>query len=291
MKKNTLDDYMRTINVFLEFIKENYPDINDITDIGKDVVLAYEKFLVSKKDGRGKIISRERRRRNLSHLKSFFNYLVIEENIYQNPAVNISFPQEKKRIIKDVLTVDEMEGLLKICSGHSIKSLRDRAILEVLYSTGIRADELCNICIEDIDLDEEILFIRKGKLGNERFIPFGRSAGYWVKRYIEKARPLIQNADSDLLFVSFRGKKLNPDILCRLIKKWAKLAGIEKNVTTHTFRHSCATHMLKGRADIRYVQKQLGHRNISTTEKYLKIEISDLKEVHDRCHPREQEDW
>ena len=104
-------------------------------------------------------------------------------------------------------------------------------------------------------------------------------------------RPLVTEADNDLLFISFRGRKLNHNILRRLIKKWAKLAGIEKNVTTHTFRHSCATHMLKGRADIRYVQKQLGHRNISTTEKYLKIEISDLKEIHDRCHPREQEDW
>jgi integrase/recombinase XerD len=291
LKGSTLDDHMRTVNTFFTFLRENYPDIRDITEIQKDVVLSYEKYLASKRDGRGKIISTERRKRHLSHLKSFFLYLQKEERIYSNPAANISFPRERKRILKDVLTVDEMENLLTACSGHSMGSLRDRSILEVLYSTGVRADELCNICTADIDLDEEVLFVRRGKLGNQRVVPFGRSAGYWVKRYLEKARPLICEEDNELLFVSLKGKKLNPDILCRIIKKWAGIAGIGKNVTTHTFRHSCASHMLKGRADIRYVQRQLGHRSISTTEKYLKIEITDLKEVHERTHPREREDW
>jgi integrase/recombinase XerD len=136
-----------------------------------------------------------------------------------------------------------------------------------------------------------LLFIRKGKLGNERIIPFGESARYWIKRYLEKVRPLVFKSNTEILFLTDRGKKLHVNTLCRIAKQWAKLSGIEKNITTHTFRHTCATHMLKGRADIRYVQKQLGHRSIQTTEKYLKIEITDLKEVHERCHPREKEDW
>lgn len=296
LKENTIGDHGRTLADFIDFVKENYLDVKEITDISRDMILLYEKYLVTKTDARKKIISRDRRRKYLSNLRAFFSYLEKEERIFRNPASNIAFPKEKKTIIKDVLSVDEMECLLKACSGHSLMSLRDRAILELLYSTGARADELCNILIADIDFDQRILFVRKGKLGNQRMIPFGESAGYWVKRYLEKARPLIQqeekeSAASDLLFVSLRGRMLNPDILCRMIKKWAGIAGIEKNVTCHTFRHSCASHMLKGRADIRYVQLQLGHRSISTTERYLKIEISDLKEIHERCHPREREDW
>ena len=299
LKENTLRDYERTLREFFTFLKQNYPDVKEMTEVTRDTVLSYEKYLTTKRDCRKNILSRGRRMKYLSSLKAFFLYLQKEEKIYRNPAVNIAFPREKKRIIKDVLTIEEMDRLLKLCSGHSMRSLRDRAVLELLYSTGIRADELCNIEICDLDLDEKILFVRKGKLGNQRIIPFGESAKYWILRYLEKVRPLIQEIDNnstvpgtgELLFVSFRGRKLNPDILCRIVNKCAKTAGIEKNVTTHTFRHSCATHMLKGRADIRYVQRQLGHRSISTTEKYLKIEITDLKEVHERCHPREQDDW
>jgi len=291
LKDATLGDYRRTLQRFFDFLDENYPDVSEITDITRDVVLSYERYLAVMKDAWGRELSVGRRNKYLLHLKSFFQYLQKEEKIYRNPAVNIVLPKERMRIVRDVLTVEEMDKLLKICSGHSMRSLRDRAILELLYSTGIRADELCNICVEDIDFSERILFVRKGKLGNQRHVPFGESAKYWLGRYLERARPLIEEIESELVFVSFRGRKLNPDILCRIVKKWAKEAGIVKNVTTHTFRHSCATHMLKGRADIRYVQRQLGHRHISTTEKYLKIEIADLKEIHERCHPREQDDW
>jgi len=290
LKTATIGDYGRVLRDFFSFVTENYPDVKEITDITRQVVLSYEKSLTVKIDCRGKILSHDRRRKYLSCVVAFFRYLEREGNIYRNPAAMIALPRVKSTIIKDVLTVDEMDILLKTCSGHSVKSLRDRAILELLYSAGIRADELCGIEIADVDFEEKLLFVRKGKLGNERYVPFGESAKYWVKRYMEKVRPLT-GADSEVLFVSQSGGRLNPDILCRMIKHWSKRAGIEKNVTTHTFRHSCATHMLKGRADIRYVQKQLGHRYISTTEKYLKIEITDLKEVHERTHPREREDW
>lgn len=291
LKAHTTDDYRRTIGEFFRFVNENYPDIKDITGITRDIVLSYEKYLITKKDAKGRIISRGRRRRYLSNLKTFFAYLQREERIYADPTVNIAIPNEKRRILKDVLTIEEMDKLIKICPGDTTKGLRDRAILELLYSAGIRADELCNIELEDIDLDEMLLFVRKGKLGSQRLIPFGQSSKYWIEKYLERARPLISGPGDSLLFVSMRGRKLDPQALLDIVKGYARSAGIEKNVTSHTFRHSCAGHMLKGGADIRYVQRQLGHRRISTTEKYLKIEITDLKEIHDRCHPREQEDW
>jgi integrase/recombinase XerD len=290
-RDKTMKDQQKRIMVFLEFVEEFYPDVKSVTDVTRDMVRAYEKHLVSAKDGRGKVMSRERRYRYLSTIKDFFAFLQKEEKIFKNPASNIALPRLRVPIVKDILTVEEMDTLLKSVPGDSFVNLRDRAILELLYSTGIRSDELCNIEVKDIDFNENLLYVRKGKLDRERMIPFGQSAHYWLASYLEKARPFMEGAGTEILFTSMTGTKLRPPVLVKIIKRRVRLAGIEKNVTTHTFRHTCATHMLKGRADIRYVQKQLGHTSIQTTEKYLKIEIRDLKEVHERCHPREQEDW
>jgi integrase/recombinase XerD len=287
----TLKDYRVFLRAFFGFLLEAYPDITEITDVTRPVVTAYEKHLLTRKDGRGKVMGRMRRKRYLCGLRLFFLYLQREEKIFKDPTTNMALPRERKRIIKDVLTPEEMEKLLKICVGETVKGLRDRAMLELLYSTGMRADELCHLETRDLDYDELVVMVRKGKCGTERVIPFGKTARYWTLRYLKQGRPLIATGARDLVFTTMGGRPLTPVTLCRIVKEYAKKAGIEKNVTTHTFRHTCATHLLKGRADIRYVQKQLGHRSIQTTEKYLKIEITDLKEVHERCHPREQEEW
>ena len=287
---STVNDHERTLLVFLNFIKTDYPDVKELTDITKDIVRAYEIYLAAKKDCRKKTMSRDRRRRHLGDLKAFFLYLQKNEKIYRDPSSGVALPKFKESIVKDVLTIDEMDKLLLNCTGHSMQSLRDRAILELLYSTGVRAMELCSLETKDVDLNGKVLFIRKGKGSRERYTPFGESARYWLQRYIEKVRPLLECGKGSLLFCTLRGTPLTPDSLLSMVKKRAKSSGIEKNITTHTFRHSCATHMLKGRADIRYVQQQLGHRSIGTTERYLKIEISDLKEVHSRCHPRERDE-
>jgi len=291
LKSPTLNDYSRTIGELFHFIENNHPDVATINDITRDIIIHYEHYLVMLYDGRGKIISLPRRKRHLTNLRRFFTFLEKENIITLNPTVNIALPKEKKTIIKDVLTIEEMNNLLKTCKANTPKSIRDRAIMELLYSTAIRGDELCNIHMKDIDLNENILFVRKGKWDSERKVPFGNKANFWVTRFIEKVRPLIHNSSSQLLFTSMTGNKLEPQVLLDIVKYWGKEAHIKKNITTHTFRHSCATHMLQRKADIRYIQKQLGHKRITTTEGYLKIEISDLKEVHKRCHPREQSGW
>jgi integrase/recombinase XerD len=295
LKNTTVQDKAGVLENFYLFIKENFPDINTVTDITGHVISSYEKYLMTKRGDssytKRKVISRNRRARYLSVVKDFFNYLLRNDMVYRNPAVNMAVPKKKRPLPKDILTIEEMERVLKSCRGLRLLDLRDRAILELLYSTGIRASELCRIMLEDVDLEERILFVRKSKNDKERHIPFGEQAAYWLERYLEKARPLIIAHEDEYLFSSAYGRKMQPRVLWDIVKKWADTAGIEKNITTHSFRHSCATHMLKGRADIRYVQLQLGHKLISTTEKYLKIEITDLKEVHERCHPREQDDW
>jgi integrase/recombinase XerD len=291
-KQITLKDLKRRLNKFYEFVTVNYFDVKEITDITRDIVKSFEKHLSVINDSTGKIMSVDRRTRYLSALKNFFVFLEREDKIYINPTVTIAIPRGRKEIVKDVLTIEEMQKLIKSCNHYTLKSIRDRAILELLYSTALRADELCSIHLQDIDFEEQTLFVRKPKLGIERIVPFGESAKFAVKRYLEKVRPVIPNsADNDFLFVTLEGKRPINSIINRIVKEWAKSAEIQKRVTSHTFRHSCATHMLKKGADIRHVQKHLGHKVISTTERYLRLEIEDLKEVHRRTHPRETEDW
>jgi integrase/recombinase XerD len=270
--------------------------VEEITGITRVMVLSYEKYLAKRSDAAGKPMTRSRRGRYLSVMKMFFAHLVKEEKLYADPAAVVALPKTREEIVKDVLSVDEMECLLRMCSGHSVKGLRDRAVMELLYSAGLRADELIHVRLVDVDLAEKLVFIRQGKGGRERTVPFGESAKYWMERYLTRSRvclirPLpsgLEQEDHDRFFVSNWGLPLSCSALLRIVRRWVKSAGLEKRITTHTFRHSCASHMLRGKADIRYVQMQLGHRSIQTTERYLKIEISDLKEVHARTHPLER---
>ncbi len=278
------------------FIRREFSDAEEITEITRAMVLAYEKYLASRMDATGKPMTRARRGTYLSVMKRFFAWLVKEERLYADPTAAVVLPKKREEIVKDVLSVEEMDRLLRFCAGHSVKGLRDRAVLEMLYSAGLRADELVHLRLKDVDLAEKLVFVRKGKGGRERTVPFGESARYWLERYLAKSRvrlirPLpsgIEQEDHDVFFVSNWGLPLSCSALLRIVRRWVKSAGIEKRITTHTFRHSCASHMLKGKADIRYVQMQLGHRSIRTTERYLKIEISDLQEVHARTHPLER---
>jgi integrase/recombinase XerD len=288
---HTLYEYRRILGDFFRFVGDIYPDVHEITDITRHIVQSYEKYLMTKKDFRGKTLSRNRRKRYLLYTRKFFQFLEQGEKIFTNPAGALALPRDRRTIIRDVLSIEEMEELIKACPGITVKQIRDRAILELLYSSGIRAEELCALETPDIDLSERLLYIRKGKGGVERIVPIGELARIWVEAYLVRSRPSLAGPGSELLFVSLRGRKLQPQALLDLVKHYGRIAGIEKKVTTHTFRHSCATHMLKGGADIRFVQKMLGHKRIATTERYLKIEITDLKEVLERCHPREREEW
>ncbi len=287
-KELTVNDYERTLNEFIKYVNANFPSIKKINDINRDIILNYEKFLIVKKDSLNKIMSRNRRRKYLTNLKSFFNFLEKEEHIQKNPTLNIALPKEKKTIIKNILTIKEMQSLLSSCNENTLKCIRDRAILETLYSTAIRSNELCNIQLNDIDFEENTLFIRKGKYNSERYLPFGDSAKHSIQKYLKNIRPFINHNNEKYLFVSMTGKQLQSQSILDIVEFYSTRSKIKKKITTHTFRHSCATHMLKNKADIRHLQIFLGHKRLSTTEKYLQIEISDLKEVHLKCHPREK---
>jgi integrase/recombinase XerD len=193
------------------------------------------------------------------------------------PANHCAGAQEAKRILD---TVDTSSPL----------GQRDRAILEVFYATGIRKEELRSLTVTDLNLDEGLLRITLGKGACDRMVPLGNLAIAALRSYLHQARPqLLGTHCTDRLFISYRGKPMDPHTLGSLVKKHAQAAQIKKLVTPHVWRHTCATHLVQNRASLRHVQDLLGHKSLATTERYLRLTITDLKEAHVKFHPREQQ--
>lgn len=166
---------------------------------------------------------------------------------------------------------------------------RDRAILEVLYATGLRRNELRHLKPADIDREQGLLRVNDGKGGADRVVPLGAIAARCLETYANAIRPeLLRGAACEWLFVSYTGRQIDPNTLNAIVRKYAKAAKVRKPVTCHTWRHSCATHLVQNNANVRHVQEMLGHRSLATTERYLRLTIADLKAAHERCHPRER---
>ena len=225
----------------------------------------------------------------LAAVRKFFSWLLSEQQIAYNPASTLQLPKQPHRLPRGVLTKSEARRLIEATPTTKPRDVRDRTILEVLYATGIRRAELLGLTIYDADLQTATLRV-DGKGNRTRIVPLTQSAIVALKFYLEEARGIFaREAGQVRLFVSTRsGGPLDDDDIVRIVRKAATRAGIKKHVTPHTLRHTCATHLLKGRADIRQIQKLLGHRRLSSTEVYTRVELSDLAEVIARCHPREK---
>jgi site-specific recombinase XerD len=225
----------------------------------------------------------------LAAVRKFFSWLLSEQQIAYNPASTLQLPKQPHRLPRGVLTKSEARRLIETTPTTKPRDIRDRTILEVLYATGIRRAELLGLTIYDADLQTATLRV-DGKGNRTRIVPLTQSAIAALKLYLEEARAVFAHEAGQVrLFVSTRsGGPLDDDDIVRIVRKAATRAGIKKHVTPHTLRHTCATHLLKGRADIRQIQKLLGHRRLSSTEVYTRVELSDLAEVIARCHPREK---
>ena len=226
----------------------------------------------------------------LAAVRKFFSWLAAEQQIAYNPASALQPPKQPQRLPTNILTRSEAKRLIESTATDKPRDIRDRAILEVLYSTGIRRAELIALRIYDVDFDNATLRIERGKGGATRIVPLTESARSALKLYLEEARSVFARETTQTrLFVSSRsGGPLDDADIVRIVEKAARRAKIKKHITPHTLRHTCATHLLKGKADIRQIQKLLGHRRLSSTEVYTHVEISDLREVISRCHPREK---
>ncbi len=218
-------------------------------------------------------------------LRVFFRFLLARKVLSSNPAENLSIPRIEK-YLPETLDTTTIERLLESVNEADALGLRDRAILELLYASGLRISELCNIRLENLDLEEGMVRVT-GKGNKTRLVPVGSAARSALGRYLDIERPkLVSRRTGAEIFLSVRGRKLTPQRVWQLLKRYAARAGLAANVYPHLLRHSFATHLLAGGADLRIIQEMLGHADISTTQIYTHVDSSHLKAVHRKFHPR-----
>ncbi len=278
LSDNTIASYRNDINSFLQFAESK--EIDDPSSIKQNHLADFFKLL--NEIG----LAGSSAARYYSSLKGFFNYLFLSGYINVNPIEKISSPKLAKNL-PPVLSVSEIDAILSKPDVNEKLGLRDKAVLEMLYACGTRVSELINIKISDLYFDDEVIRVF-GKGSKERIIPIGSSAIEWVNRYLKGSRVLLmkKNKSGNYLFLNNRGTKLSRMGVWKIVDRYVKEAGIGKEVHPHTFRHSFATHLLEGGADLRAVQEMLGHADISTTQIYTHIDRDYIKQVHKEFHPR-----
>ncbi len=278
LSQNTVVSYKNDINAFISFLKDL--SVYDPSNITSDHIRDF--FKVIKEIG----LSGSSSARYFSSLRGFFLYLLKNKYILKNPIEKINAPQTSK-ILPEVLNISEIEKILSAPKVEDKLGLRDKTILELFYACGTRVSELINLKVNDLFLDDEIIRVF-GKGSKERLIPIGSSAIKWIGEYLKKSRPLLmkKSKSENNLFLNSRGTKLSRMGVWKIIDRYVKEAGIKKEVHPHTFRHSFATHLLEGGADLRAVQEMLGHTDISTTQIYTHIDRDYIKQVHKQYHPR-----
>jgi integrase/recombinase XerD len=277
LAQNTLESYGRDLRQFTKYLQTGHMDL--LQDSSRTTILTYLDSLQS----RGRAMSTISR--NLAAIKSFYQYMVRERYLEKDPAATMESPKLEKKLPR-ILTIGEVEQLLKQPDGLLPTGLRDKAMLELLYATGIRVSELISLNISDVNL--ELGYIKcYGKGAKERIVPLGSIAARCVQEYLNKGRgKMVRSYEEPALFVNHHGNQLTRQGFWKIIKKYASEANIEKEITPHTLRHSFATHLLENGADLRSVQEMLGHADISTTQIYTHVTNKHLKEVYDRTHPR-----
>jgi len=277
LAKNTIISYREDLNTYLNFMEKS--DIEALSKISKNNIT---NFMYAQKE-RGIAVNSIARR--LAAIRMFHRFLTRERIVKDDPSTLIDSPKLWKRI-PETLTLNEVEALIAQPDTRDAQGLRDRAILETLYATGMRVSEAVNLKKDNVNLD--IGFLRcVGKGDKERVIPLGKKAITSINRYLETARPkFLKNKESEFLFISRFGKKISRQSFWKILKKYAKLARIKKPIKPHILRHSFATHLLEHGADLRSVQEMLGHSNISTTQIYTHINKDRLKNIHRQFHPR-----
>ncbi len=256
------------------------------SEVTRPILQRYQRwmFYYRKKNGQPLGISTQYTR--LMVVTVFFRWLTRNNFLLYNPASELELPRTEKRLPKAILTIEEVEKVLAQPDLRDPLGVRDRAIMEVLYSTGIRRKELVGLTIFGFDPDRGTLWIRLGKGKKDRVVPVGERAMLWVDKYLREVRPsLVMEPDDGFLFLSGDGLPLTPGHLSDSVRRYVDAAGIGKRGSCHLFRHTMATLMLEGGADTRYIQQMLGHENLASTQLYTQVSIKKLKDSHTATHP------
>lgn len=275
LSSNTQSNYRRDLEVFIQYLSDRQMTFSSVNrSIIMDFLSTYNKNHVASSMSR-----------MTSSLRQFFLYLRQENIVSENPMQHIDSPKQSQHL-PDVLSLEEVEKILEAPDLNKPIGIRDRAILETMYATGLRVSELIHLKQNELHLPMGLIQT-VGKGNKERIIPIGDTAAYWIERYYREARPkLVKNAVAEV-FVNAKGKPLTRQGIWKNLKATVKRAGIQKNVTPHTLRHSFATHLLENGADLRMVQELLGHSSISTTQIYTHVTKQRMATIYDKYFPRE----
>lgn len=277
LAENTLVAYKHDLQKLISYLKKE--QLADFKDVDKNLLAGYFYFLRKNKEAPSSTA------RQLAAIRGFFKFLCMEEYLEMNPAIYLE-PPKLPQILPRVLSEVDVDKLLENPQGIDPLTLRDKAMLELMYATGMRVSEMVKLKLPQINLD--LAYVRcLGKGNKERIIPLGKNAARSVQNYLEKSRPkLIKNPREEILFLNHHGKGITRQGFWKIIKKRAKEAGIDPEITPHTLRHSFATHLLNNGADLRSVQEMLGHADVSTTQIYTHLTKSKLREIYLKTHPR-----
>lgn len=282
--ERTVETRLRALERFILWCGER--DLQRPQEITPPVVERYQRHLYHYRQVNGAPLSFISQRSLLSSLKMFFQWAARERHLLYNPASELRLPRVPKRLPQHLFSVSDVNRILNQADVNTPSGLRDRAIMEVLYSSGVRRMELVQLTIYDIDTRQGELAVRNGKGNRDRIVPLGERACAWVNRYLEEVRPLLLTAHDDgVCFLTDYGDPFIKSRLGERVKAYIDRAGLKVIGSCHLFRHAMATHMLENGADIRYIQAILGHASLSTTAVYTHVSIRQLKAIHAATHP------
>ena len=280
----TVEHRRYALRMFLAWTGER--DLTRASQITRPILESHQRWVWRYQKPNGQRLGWSSQRNHLTILKDFFRWITRQNVILHNPASELELPRPEKRLPQEVLTLSEVQKLLAVPDVGDPLGIRDRAMLELFYSTGMRRTELCRLDLADLNTERCTVHVRQGKGKKDRMVPVGLRAIDWLERYLKEVRPrLCLDTRTQALFLTGYGEAFNPDVLSRMVSSWLKQAALKRKGCCHVLRHSCATHMLENGADIRFIQQLLGHEKLDTTAIYTEVSIRQLQEVHARCHP------
>jgi integrase/recombinase XerD len=282
--ERTVENRENYLGRFIEWAEER--GITRPMEVTKAILERYQRYLYHYRKANGQPMTFGSQVTHLTPVRAFFKWCSRSNHTLYNPASELDMPRVEKRLPKHVLTISEAEAVLSTVPVLDSLGVRDRAILETFYSTGMRRMELAGLKLYDLDVERGTIMIRQGKGKKDRMIPIGDRALAWIDKYVIEVRPeLVREPDDAILFLTSNGEQFALNRLTQMVREYINSAELGKTGSCHLFRHTMATLMLENGADIRYIQQMLGHAELSTTQIYTQVSIRKLKEIHAATHP------
>ena len=282
---HTVRNARYTLRHFADFLETE--SVDRIEDLSPDILSEYQQELYFCLTAKGRPLTLRTQALRLSIVKGFTRFLKDQDYLIVDPGQALRLPKKPKRLPRVILSAKEVKKLFSACDMRTNRGYRNRIILELLYDTAIRRAEVANIRLADLDLNAGYILIH-GKGDKDRVVPLSQRVCGLVQNYLLMVRhDFVSKEDPGHLILNRWGRKMDPNAVWAVVKRCAHLAGIKKNATTHTFRHTCATHMLKNGAPVRHLQEMLGHESLESTQVYTHVTINDLKQIHAKYHPSE----